>query len=76
MFTGLQCMMLFQLSEEYVIDIMKLSPSSNIAFSAELGLALVPSGWMMLAVLGVSHVFSPAQTEESGLIIVTILKMW
>ena len=45
-------------------------------FSAGLGLALVQSGWMMLAVLGMNHVFSPAQTGELGWRSVTTLKMW
>jgi len=31
---------------------------------------------MMLAVMGVNHAFSPAQTEELGLTTVPILKMW
>ena len=31
---------------------------------------------MMLAVLGVNHVFSPAQTGGLGLTTVPILKMW
>ena len=31
---------------------------------------------MMLAVLGVKHASSPAQTEELGLTTVAILKMW
>jgi len=31
---------------------------------------------MMLAVLGLNHAFSPAQTEELGLTTVTILQMW
>ena len=35
---------------------------SNITSSAGLGLVPVRSGWMMLAVLGVNHAFSPAQT--------------
>jgi len=35
-------------------------------FSAGLGLALVRSGWIMLPVLGMNHVFSPAQTGELG----------
>ena len=30
----------------------------------------------MLAVLGVNHAFSPAQTEELVYMIVAILKMW
>jgi len=41
-----------------------------------LGQALVESGWMMLAVLGVNHAFSPAQTGELGLTTVPTLKMW
>ena len=41
-----------------------------------MGQALVRSGWMMLAVLGVNHAFSPAQTGELGLTTVAILKMW
>ena len=49
---------------------------SKIISSAGLGQALVRSGWMMLAVLGVNHAFSPAQTEELGLTTVAILKMW
>ena len=51
--------------------------SSSITFlHAVMGLALVRSGWTMLAVLGVNHVFSPAQTGELDLITVSILKMW
>jgi len=49
---------------------------SSIASSAGLGQALVRSGWMMLAVLGVNHASSPAQTEELGLTTVATLKMW
>ena len=41
-----------------------------------MGQALVESGWMMLAVMGVNHAFSPAQTGELGLTTVPILKMW
>ena len=37
---------------------------------------LVKSGWMMLAVLGVNHAFSPAQTGELGFTTVPTLKMW
>ena len=44
--------------------------------SAGMALALVGSGWMMLVVLGVSHVFSPAQTGELVFMTVPILKMW
>ena len=40
-----------------------------------MGQALVRSGWMMLAALGVKHVFSPAQTGELGLTTVATLKM-
>ena len=51
--------------------------SSSITFlHAVMGQALVRSGWMMLAVLGVNHVFSPAQTGELDLITVSILKTW
>jgi len=39
-------------------------------------MALVRSGWMMLAVLGLNHVFSPAQTGELGHTTVATLKMW
>ena len=38
----------------------------ELTFSAGLGLAMVRPGWMMLAVLGVNHAFSPAQTGELG----------
>jgi len=41
-----------------------------------MALALVRFGWMMLVVLGVSHVFSPAQTGELVFMTVAILKMW
>jgi len=44
--------------------------------SAGMALDLVRSGWIMLVVLGVSHVFSPAQTMELVFITVSILKMW
>ena len=44
--------------------------------SAGMALALVRFGWMMLVVLGMSHVFSPAQTSELVFITVAILKMW
>ena len=44
--------------------------------SVGLDQALVRSGWMMFGVLGVKHVFSPAQTGELGLTIATIPKMW
>ena len=51
--------------------------SSNITtFSAGMGQALVQSGWMMLTVLGVNHVFCPVQTEELGPTTVSTLKMW
>jgi len=49
---------------------------SSITSSAGLGQALVRSGWMMLTVLGVNHAFSPAQTGELDLTIVSTLKMW
>jgi len=49
---------------------------SSITSSAGLGQALVRSGWMMLAVLGVNHAFSPAQTGELGLTTVPIMRMW
>ena len=39
-------------------------------------MALVRSGWMMLTVLGVNHVFCPAQTGELGLTTVPIMRMW
>jgi len=39
-------------------------------------LALVRFGWMMSVVLGVSHVFYPAQTVELVFMTVAILKMW
>ena len=45
-------------------------------FTAGLALALVGSGWMMLAVLAVKHSFSLAQTEELVLTTVAILMMW
>jgi len=45
-------------------------------FSAGMALDLVQSGWIMLVVLGVSHVFSPAHTTELVFITVAILKMW
>jgi len=41
-----------------------------------MALDLVRFGWIMLVVLGVSHVFSPAQTGELVSITVSILKMW
>jgi len=41
-----------------------------------MALALVGSGWTMLVVLGVSHVFSRAQTGELVFMTVPILKMW
>jgi len=41
-----------------------------------MALDLVGSGWMMLVVLGVSHVFSHAQTGELVFITVAILRMW
>ena len=41
-----------------------------------MGQALVQSGWMMLTVLGVNHVFCPVQTEELGPTTVSTLKMW
>ena len=41
-----------------------------------LALALVGSGWMMLAVLGVNFAFSPAQTGELGPTTVTIPTTW
>ena len=44
--------------------------------SAGMALALVGSGWTMLVVLGVSHVYSRAQTGELVFITVSILKMW
>ena len=44
--------------------------------SAGFVLASVQSGWMMLAVLGVNHAFSLAQTGELGLTTVPTLKMW
>jgi len=51
--------------------------SPSITFlRAGLGQALVPSGWMKLAVLGVNHVFSPAQTRGLGHTTVPTLKMW
>ena len=51
--------------------------SSNITtFSTGTGQVLVRSGWMMLAALGVKHVFSPAQTGGLGLTTVATLKMW
>jgi len=56
--------------------VVKTVSLSNIVFSAGLGQALVESGWMMLAVLGVNHAFSPAQTGELGLTTVPTLKMW
>ena len=45
-------------------------------YSPGMALAWVRSGWMMLAVLGLNHVCSPAQTGELGLTTVPILKMW
>ena len=51
--------------------------SSSITFlHAGMGQALVRSGWTMLAVLGVNHAFSLAQTKELGPTTVTTLKMW
>ena len=44
--------------------------------SAGMALDLVRSGWMMLVVLGVSHVFFPAQTGELVFITVPIPKTW
>ena len=44
--------------------------------SAGFVLASVQSGWMMLAVLGVNHAFSLAQTGELGLTTVPIMRMW
>ena len=44
--------------------------------SAGMALDLVGSGLMKLVVLGVSHVFSRAQTGELVFITVSILKMW
>jgi len=49
--------------------------SSNVIFSAGMGQALAQSGWMMLAALGVKHVFSPAQTGELGPTTVATLRM-
>ena len=45
-------------------------------YSPGMGQALIRSGWMMLAVLGLNHVCSPAQTGELGLTTVSIAKMW
>ena len=51
--------------------------SSSITFlHVGMGQALVQSGWTMLAVLGVNHASSPAQTGELGLTTVPTLKMW
>ena len=44
--------------------------------SAALGLALVGSGWMMLAVQGLNHSFSPVKTRELDHTTVPILRMW
>ena len=41
-----------------------------------LALALIQSGWTMLAVLQVIHAFSPVQAGELGSTTVAILKMW
>jgi len=49
---------------------------STLFSSAGLGQALIGSGWMMLAVLGVNHVFSPAEIGGLDRITVSILKMW
>ena len=48
---------------------------SSITSSAGLGQALVRSGWMMSAVLGVNHALSPAHTGRLGPTTVPILKM-
>ena len=48
---------------------------SSITSCAGLGQALVRSGWMMSAVLGVNHASSPAHTGDLGPTTVPILKM-
>jgi len=43
---------------------MSPNPTINPSFVGNLGLVLDRSGWMLLAVLGMNHAFSPAQTGE------------
>ena len=58
------------------LHLLKLNCHLHPISSAGMAQALVRSGWMMLAALGLNHVFSPATTGELGLTTVATLKMW